>query len=319
MRNVVFSFVRIYDGSIVASVRIGKLVSEIIDAPLISDLEIKEYLDEPLDNLLIVNGAYAFCRCLSELGALIRRARRVVWLQNDYTIITPKAESNAESPFRKAFRERHAAGLSPVDYWTTVQKNISLTKFSSYVNWNCLTFDEGADEKTATGGDLFYYGSYRQFRQSEFDRYFTSSMVPVTISNPGLKGVNKFEQRYKSEQIVHMTKIEGSLTPELRRHGAGLYIEDKLSHSEFHSPANRFYEMLSAGLPMIFQPECGSMMRKAGYDPSLWLASSSLEVRRAFDRRVSIGREQRDAWLAKARAEREVLGDSVRDAMRRLG
>lgn len=326
MRKVVFSFVKIYENSMVASVRIAKMISKELKLPLITEKEISD-VKSPLDLLIIVNGAYAFCRCLPKLGALIRTARRVVWAQNDYTIIPPPAESGAESPFRKAFRERHASRMPGIDYWTTIGPNSTATLLSSYVNWNCLTFDlEAKDnqilkQRKDADNDLFYYGSFRdqggmKSRRVEFDRYFTDPVVPVTVSSPGLRGVNKFEKYYP--KCTHVPKIEGSLSPELVKHGLGLYIEDKMSHSEFHSPANRFYEMLSAGLPMVFQPECGSTMRKAGYNPEPWFVERSRHVAMKMSRKNEILIDQRKEWLEKARGERENLPNQLKNAMEKM-
>lgn len=327
MKQVVFSFVKIYEKSMVASVRIAKMIAQDLKLPLITEKEISD-VKGPLDLLIIVNGAYAFCGCLPKLGALIRTARRVVWAQNDYTIIPPPAESGAESPFRKAFRERRAAGMPGIDYWTTVGPNSTATLLSSYVNWNCLTFDlDGPSEnallklRKESDNDLFYYGSFRdqggmKSRKVEFDRYFADPALPVTISTPGLRGVNKFEKFYP--KCKHVEKIEGPLSPELVKHGLGLYIEDKMSHNEFHSPANRFYEMLSAGLPMVFQPECGSTMRKAGYNPEPFFVERSRHVAAKMSKKNDILVEQRMMWLEKARGERENLPNQLKAAMEKM-
>lgn len=328
MKNVIFSFVKIYDKSMVASVRIAKMIANDLKIPLITEVEI-DTVKTPLDLLIIVNGAYAFCRCLPKLGDLIRSARRVVWAQNDYTIIPPKPDSGAESPFRKAFRERHNEGLPGIDYWTTIGSNATATSLSNYVNWNCLTFDTTVmdnwvwNQRKSAVGDLFYYGSFRdqggkRSRRVEFDRYFNEPQVPVTLSCAGLKGVNKFQDNYKNSKIKHVSKIEGTLSQELVKHGLGLYIEDKMSHSEYHSPANRFYEMLSAGLPMVFQPECGSTMRKAGYNPEPWFAANSTAVARAMKQREEILKDQRKAWLERALAERRELPNQLQAAMEKM-
>jgi len=48
--------------------------------------------------------------------------------------------------------------------------------------------------------------------------------------------------------------------------GVTLYIEDDLSHRRFHSPANRFYEALSAGMAILVDNESAGTLRKAGYE-----------------------------------------------------
>jgi len=299
MRNsAIFSFVRVSDNSMVASVRIARFLEQYLDAPLIWTKDIGDH--DKLDTLVIVNGAYGFSPCLSELARAILGARRVVWVQNDYTIIPPKDNGDATSPFRKAFITRRERGDVPVSFWSTCHK-WSERPGSYYVNWNMLTFDENYDEKTirnrrkSAGHSLFYYGSFRDgsgksSRVPLFDRYFREPKVPTVISSP----VDKFANRYP--KCAHLGAITENFYDALGTKGLGLYIEDRKSSEEFHSPANRFYEMLSAGLPMVFSPECGSMLRKAGYDPEPYALHAGGDLKRYMASREDIGQEQRARW-----------------------
>lgn len=313
MNTKIFSFVKVSDTSMVASVRIARFVSRVLGAPVVDNGSIGD--DKDLDVLVIVNGAFAFCKYLAELGAAIERARRVVWIQNDFTIIPPKPVSGAESPFRLAFRDRRTANLPDMDWWTTVLPNASKTPASMYVNWNCLTFDtdvtpQQIEQRRATATpSLLYYGSYRNQREKTFDVYFNEPHVHTVISSPS----TKFMQRY-GEKVVTVSPIDKGMSEYLTSHGLGLYIEDKLSHSEYHSPANRFYEMLSAGLPMVFQPECGSMMRKAGYNPEPYYAHRAKDVLKMMEGREALRARQRDEWWEKARGERLGLEARVIEA-----
>ena len=312
----IFSFVRCSPNSMIASVRIANFISSELGVPIVTDETVAE---EPLDVLVIVNGAYAFSKHLADLGKAIRGAHDVVWVQNDYTIIPPRTEGDAQSPFRRAFVERELAGMRPTMFWSTCEKWAKLPG-STYVNWNCLTFDPSVVAKRRkAGGDLFYYGSFRHAggrmsRKIYFDRYFGSPRVPVSISSPD----KKFKD-YEKPGVIVTGKIEGNFHAELGSHGAGLYIEDRKSHEEFHSPANRFYEMLCSGLPMIFQPECGSMLRRAGYDPSPWVASTPVEVKRALDQCERWGKEQRERCVPRAHSERTNLTDQVKALYRKIG
>lgn len=316
MRAKIFSFVKCPPTSIIASVRIARMLSDELQLPIVTD---ESVADESLDALIVVNGAYAFCSCLPALGEAIFSASRVVWVQNDYTIIPPRIEGDAQSPFRKAFVDREKQAKPRTDFWTTCEKLQSATPGSQYVNWNCLTLDSAggaivAERREDAGSTLLYYGSYRANRRREFARFFTEPKIETVISSPS----PKFSQEFKHRLIRHETKIEGDLYAYIGRHGLGLYLEDRLSHSEFHSPANRFYEMLSAGLPMVFQPECGTMMRRGGYDPTPYQVSKPLDVARMMDKREKIGAEQRREWLVKARAERRELPKRVQAAWAKL-
>jgi hypothetical protein len=136
MQSKVFSFLNITDGSVIPSVRIARMVADELGLPLVDSRTMN---DDAVDVLFIVNGAYAFCSCLETLGTAIERAQRVVWIQNDYTIIPPKKVGSAESPFRKAFRNRFDQGKPDTDFWSTCEDFAKLTSGSCLINWNCLT------------------------------------------------------------------------------------------------------------------------------------------------------------------------------------
>lgn len=317
MKSKVFSFLRISDNSVIPSVRIAKMVADELKLPLVDQRDMN---DEAVDVLFIVNGAYAFCSCLEVLGAAIEKAKRVVWIQNDYTIIPPKKEGTAESPFRKVFRNRYSQGKPDTDFWSTCREYASLTPGSHYVNWNCLTVDDASvktiqKRRSEANDQLLYYGSFRADRKKTFDRYFNAPQVDVVISSPS----KKFSETYKADRVKHVDKIDGDFYDYIGHFGMGLYLEDRRSHNEFHSPPNRFYEMLTAGLPMVFQPECGYMLRKAGYDPSSFQAGNPLEVKRMVERREAIGKEQRTHWLRKAVSEKDQLIETLHAAAKKLG
>jgi hypothetical protein len=299
VKAAIFSFVRVSENSMVASVRIARFLSEKMDIPIVADEHIS---DQRLDLLIIVNGAYGFCKYLEQLGDAVVRAKRIVWVQNDYTIIPPKIESQGISPFRAAFRQRHEAGKPHMDFWTTCEDWARFTPESLYVNWNALTFDEEYDQKVIAkrrrnkNEDLLYYGSFRggggkSSREKYFDRYFIDPKVRTVISSPA----KQFREKYPS--AVHVDIIKNNFFQTLGEFGLGLYIEDRMSHERFHSPANRFYEMLSAGLPMVFQPEAESMMARAGYKIGDYVAHSARAIKGQMDIREEIGRRQREEWI----------------------
>lgn len=299
--TAIFSFVRVSDNSMVASVRIARYLSRKLSAPILSDDQIAK---TRLDLLVIVNGAYGFSKYLADLAVAVLAARRIVWIQNDYTIIPPKIESQGVSPFRAAFRERHEQGLPHMDFWTTCADWEKFTPSSRYVNWNALTFDPEyspkviAERRSSAKSNLLYYGSFRggggkSSRQVYFDRYFMRPEVHTIISSPA----RQFRERYVDEKIQHEDAIRDDFFGRLGTSGMGLYIEDRMSHERFHSPANRFYEMLSAGLPMVFQPECGTMMRRAGYDPMPYQVNNIRDIPRLMKRREEIGEAQRADWI----------------------
>lgn len=277
LKQKVFSFMKPTVASKIPSAGIARKLSDLTGAELCWDAQIAA---EPLDVLFLVNGAFAFCNVLAEVGQAVRQAKRVVWVQNDYTIAPPKVESNAESPFRAAFRLRNDAGLPPMDYWTTIRINSLFGRASAYINWNALTFGPlkpgFRSYANATRPAVIYYGSYRQHREPYFDRFFDKPAVKFVVAGAAFA---KFAASYPLitvEPGIPQTEF----IPTLAKYRAGLYIEDPKSHKEFHSPANRFYEMLSAGLPMMFQEEAVPRLAEAGYDITPWVVSTEKDVRR---------------------------------------
>jgi len=300
----IFSFVRISDNSMVASVRIARWLQQQLDAPLLWDASIGEMRD--LDVLVIINGAYAFSPVLEPLSHAIYGAKKVIWCQNDYTIIPPINDGKAESPFRKAFVRRKEDSKEDTIYWSTCEKWYS-KKGSHYVNWNQLTFDPYYDEgviahwRQYATNTVFYYGSFRIDRKELFDRYFKAPFTHTIVSSP----TKKFEEAYPN--IDTIGPVTENFFQTLGHHGLGLYIEDRKSSREYHSPANRFYEMLSAGLPMVFQPECGEMLRKAGFNPEPYYVHKASDIKKMMSRREEIGIEQRKEWVKDPKFYRDAL------------
>lgn len=305
MNTVLFAFAKPSDRSMVVSPRIATFIAKTLRVPLCYDERILEH--KKPDVLILVNGAFAFCKHLESVAQIIRTAKRVVWVQNDYTIIPPKAVSGAVSPFRAAFRERTARGLPWIDFWTTCERNASVSELSRYINWNALTMSDTAlpIDEDPTHDYPLYYGAYRVNRQRAFDRYFTR--MRYVISTPSAK----FAARYPRAKVVPPFP-QSDFLGTLNTYALGLYLEDRRSHTEFHSPANRFYEMLSAGLPMVFEPEARRMMRHAGYKIKPFIVRSRHDVKAAMRDRLAIAQMQRSTWCTTG--ARDAVAERVRAA-----
>lgn len=289
MNGAVFTFVKPSPNSVIASVRIAKFISKTLGFPLIADEGIKA---SRWDVLFLVNGAFSFCSHRDDVAVAVRRAKRIIWVQNDYAIYAPIPDGQAESTFRKAFVIRREKGLPDMDHWTTVRAKADMTKWSRYVNWNALTATKRSlNIRYNTPDDLFYYGAFRGHRAKTFDQYLKPRKLPITISSPS----KKFAERYPHAKILSAIPRDEFYT-ELNRHGLGLYIEDPRSHKEFHSPANRFYEMLSAGLPMVFEPDSVGMLKEAGYDVSDYVVERQRDAAKMMKHRREIQKSQDVTW-----------------------
>jgi hypothetical protein len=116
-KNVIFSFVPVSDNSMVASVRIAKYLKKALKMDAVWGKEIGDMTK--LDTLVIVNGAYGFSKVLEPLSRAILGAKQIIWAQNDYTIVPPTTDGDAQSPFRKAFVTRKQNGQTPTRFWST--------------------------------------------------------------------------------------------------------------------------------------------------------------------------------------------------------
>lgn len=267
--------------STVASVRIAKWLSNTLNIPLYDDAKILR--EDTLDNLFIVNGSTAFCKYLAELSIYIPTTRNVVWVQNDYTLPPPKSHSMALSPFRRAFADRH---LVP-HYWTTCRENSTLTDNSAWVNWNVLGYDTTAPKSTHAGTDYFYYGAYRQRRAKEF-AYIATAAGSVTVSSTS----KDFDNYYGFNRVE---PIRAFLHRELGTHGVGIYCQDDPSAGAEHCPATRFYEMLSAGLPMVFTPGCVDTLARYGYEVGAYVLTPERRLH-FLENRDTIATQQWMDW-----------------------
>jgi hypothetical protein len=275
--NIVAHMTECKPHSTVASARVARFIAETLPDFRLVDTREKTNLvrgvlsmsQKALKHLIIVNGPMAFCDFLPELAALVRVAENVVFVQQDYTIMPPSAESKAESPFRKVFADRK---LRP-HFWTTVKDNVRELG-DHYVNWNQLTYDLHKPADLVATPTLMYYGAYREKREQDFQFYFQDAPYNVHISTTPIRG-KKFLKLDSRIKIVPPWVGLGDL-PRCR---ASLYIEDRKSHEEFHSPANRFYELLSAGIPILFDVRTTKQLAIAGINPKPnWVVKSKADV-----------------------------------------
>ena len=293
MKACVFSFnPPTLDGSL-ANARTAQFVADTLGLPLICGPEIEE--QQNLDVLFMVAGVFMYCRVLPQVAAAIRTAKRIVWIQNDYTIQPPLSDGKAESPFRLAFRERAWKNLPATDFWTTMRKAADRTPFSAYLNWNCMAYEGISHEqflknRAAMYPAVFYYGADRAGRQVYFDRYFRGQEAPLVISS-----FSRSMGRYDEDATVISAFPRRGFFEGLATYSAGLYLEDKKSHAEFTSPATRFYEMLSVGMAMFFQPEAIPMLHEAGFNVAPYAVAPNGLVG-ALERAPEVAIEQRRLW-----------------------
>jgi hypothetical protein len=280
MRSAIFSLLPVRRGSTIASVRIGLWLSELLDLPLYDDDSI--LTEGPWDHLFIINGSTLYCKCLPAIADAVCAAGDVYWVQNDYTLPPPAPVSNAESPFRRAFRDR---ALIP-HYWTTCQSNAARTAKSTYLNWNCLGYAHAAPRAVLRSPVGVYYGAYRDNRARAFEAMY-DMFLPQQLR------ISSTSKKFRPEYVI--PPFRDDIYGCLANYGWGIYAQDVKSAAGGHSPATRFYEMLSVGLPIFFMPGCVPTMASYGYNVSEYVLTPVTADRLIEDRRM-VSQEQRD-WV----------------------
>jgi hypothetical protein len=190
-----------------------------------------------------------------------------------------------------------------MDLWTTVEDYFDATPLSRAINWNQFAYDplntrHRNQLNAKSKNELVYYGAYRINREEYFHRYFDNCPVPLTISGAR----PQWKQNWPKANVVGAID-RNELIPWLAGRGMGLYIEDRKSHRRQHHPATRFYEMLSAGLPMVFQPEAGVQLAKLDIDTSEYTLNKPEDVRTFMKHREAMRRAQQKEWARDYRSE----------------
>lgn len=310
LKAAVYSIMKGGENSAVASVRLARYVAETLKLPLHMGSSIQQ--EGKLDLMVVINGPMLYAmtgKSAPIFSHYMLKTKHLIWVQNDYTIYAPAdaERSKATVGFRADFAKRK----EPLHYWTTCESNVERTPGSAYVNWNALTYEPKPlpAPSEVRYRKAFYYGAYRHGRREEFARYLGKDTVVSSVS----KG---FFEDFGATTKILPAMPRAEFYPTLRSYACGLYLEDRRSHKEFHSPANRFYEMLGAGLPMLFQPEAKVQLAKADLDISPFTVADAKELHKILKSRDlrGMGKHQAKLWRRDYRKE---LDEQVRNAWRK--
>lgn len=240
------------------TMRIARFVADELKIPLICSVDTAEpFLKERFDVLFVKYGMLKFSDHRTQALEIYDRARRIVNLENDYTMIPDKR-------FRKAD-----------ECWSTVEGR------TRYVNWNMLTrhpvdaWTSPATLPAPSKQGIVYYGAFRENRADSFERYFRDAPYPLTIST--FRGQKKFAE-YTTDVVSAFRDPDAPAQWQ-----ATIYIEDAKSHDLYCSPATRFYECVQMGLTQLVDEKAVHTLAKAGMDvPDSFVVSSKNDVRRVL-------------------------------------
>jgi hypothetical protein len=196
--------------------------------------------------------------------------------------------------------------------WSNIEQSVARF-IDSYVNWNMLTYGvvEEAENTARLDDGIFYYGAFRKGREVYFRKYFRDPSLPAYIST-SKKNAEKFAGLGPS---VRPVPPMAPLIVGAAQYAMALYVEDTYTHRVYNSPANRFYEMLSAGTAMVFDKSCLKTFRTAGYDITPYIVNNPAEVKAMLPIWREIALAQAKEWRRDYRAE---LCAQVDEAHRKL-
>lgn len=219
-----------------------------------------------IDELYYVFGMHAFSDFREEMGALTKKTVKYIHIENDFT---GGNLTQTERPMREKG--------SPAIFLTTIPSRIKNNR-GVYINWNQLTWDPIPVQKLAPLrqriSGMMYYGAFRKDRGEPFARYMSHDLFPLHVYT-GRNGKRDFAEL---NQRIHVNDRADDLINTITKHQFSLYIEDAYSTKRYTSPANRFYECLSAGTPILFDHLAIPTMLEAGFDVSDFAVSSPKDI-----------------------------------------
>ena len=126
-------------------------------------------------------------------------------------------------------------------------------------NLNTLMYDKPnplVDKKY----DICYYGTYRKYRESYFQKYMKAGVI--------LSSSKKNWKKFQDLDLDCNVCDKFSWTPQeetLNLFKASLYIEDTKTHNCFNYMANRFFEALICNTALFFDRSCINTIKKDIY------------------------------------------------------
>lgn len=213
---------------------IGLYVSERFGLPII---EKPGNYDVP-DTVFGISGHFGFCSWRDDYVRIVQMAKRFVYLCNDY-------DPGLPSQLKR---------LPNVEVWSHI-KDVDFVRPSHYVPWTALTLDVQRLQPPSIPG-LMYYGALRKRRAPLFEKYLDPKTTWISTTARAaekwlLEGFVRFKEPFKSWM-------------DLAQHEWTIYMEDP---NGGRAILNRFFECLSAGVPMLFTEESVETLQSFGINP----------------------------------------------------
>lgn len=201
------------------------------------------------------NHQYGGSATLARLTHALSRCAFVVGIIDDYT-------APLTTQIRKGVKGKDNVLITTV---RDIQKDrghltsMQWAKRFLYANWNAASYQPIPIAQPTERG-LLYYGMYREGRAQDFGIYLGTNLFPVHIS-ASRNAHKKFDW---VAPLANPLPRFTNMPRDLQQFEMALYLEDKKSHTSYTSPANRFYECLSAGIYQVFDIDCVETFNVAG-------------------------------------------------------
>ena len=298
MRAAVFNLTSLNPGALNCNSLIALYLSKTLKIPVWGDSvdrvtklrggeQLRQY--KP-DVLFIINGLMHHCHCKEELAETIRGAKQVIYVINDYHLEKPSHNTQSTaSPVLIAIKESLSRGMQ-LDFWTTVPHYTKRSSLSQHIHWDYLFYNKIAHHRPKIN-KLLYYGAMRQGRVKTFDRFFDGTLDDITVM-AGLPQHEKWLARYPDLTLADPVPHD-QLAEKISSYALGLYLQDDVRF--FVNPAARFYEMLGAGLPMLFQAEAIPRFEEVGINVKPFVLDDVADLPYFLKRRSKIYQAQQ-AW-----------------------
>jgi len=263
------------EDSISTGVRLCKYLSEYLRIPFIHNkISAITYMDN-YDILFIRYGILLYCDFREELFKIYKNAKRIIALEEDYTIGV----------------DYRLTKLNPsLEIWTNMPWRLKEHK-GRFVNWNRLTWEHGLKHKDPLLLGLGYYGSYRPDREIYFKKYFKDASYKIYISTFPRNSL-KFRDLNHNIKVFEPFRSRNLISAFQNV----LYIEDTFTHSHYNCPANRFYECLCRGVPLLFDKSCERTFKKAGYIIDPFIVNNQTDVHNKIFCSEQIRALQKEQW-----------------------
>lgn len=290
------------NSGVVAGARIARWLERVIPGAKMYDGKTVEQaadlMEEQPHNLFIINVPKPMVAKVEQAERVVRAADTLIWVQNDYAIQTPTPHTNGASIFTRAFTDRvKRKGGHKMQVWSSCADRVErlLTMPAYYVNWNALAMQYQEPPVVKRKPYAIYWGAYRPQRLKSFVKYFGTPEDRDSDGAEVERVLNTFYvscTKSGSDKFLENTGLHHqcftstiNVPGDLYQWACTVYIEDEMSHRRFHSPANRFYEALSAGLPILVDTTAVGTLEKAGFTvPPAMRSSNHEDVARLLKR-----------------------------------